>query len=356
MRMLYLTNVEWGRVMGRHQMMLYQLEKLYDCTVIDVHKVHHKHKQVLKDTPLPKDYRKAYRFPYQYESVLSRWLTRISYKKSIGNINDYDCVWISGPELIDVIPKSYTGKVIYDCLDNQEGFTRKEARKRRIRQAETACIERADVVLATSLELCRRMKALGYEKEVFLIRNAFNGSTQGDIKEAVIKDRYEIGFIGYVGNWVDVALLERSTLKYPSIFYRMVGPYPDTVKTTGNEQMKYWGSREHTELYSCIKDCDCLILPFVINELTKAVDPVKMYEYIAFGKCIIASYYEEMERFEKFVYFYRDEKEYIQLLEKLSKEGFPAKYTRQEQLEFLQENTWKKRCEAVEKILSAFDE
>ena len=89
------------------------------------------------------------------------------------------------------------------------------------------------------------------------------------------------------------------------------------------------------------------MMPFVLNDIILAVDPVKLYEYINFGKCIISVYYKEIERFSDFVYFYKDENEFVQLVDYLKTKGFPAKYTEKQQREFLENNSWEVRGKLI---------
>lgn len=335
-------------------MLYYQIEKndKYDCTVVDVHKVFRNHKYIQNKNVLPQKYRLAYQFPYQYECAFSRWLTALSYKRAMKDIDEFDFVWIGGPELIHYIPKKYRGKLLYDCMDNYENFTSKQSRKKKIRIKEKECLERAEVVLATSDWLCERIKAFKEDCNPVLVRNAYDGKMIYPIKPVMKRKEYKIGFIGAIAQWVDVDLMINSIGALDNICYHLVGPC--NQRKEGYDRLIYEGSREHADLYDTIADYDCLVMPFLINELTKAVDPVKLYEYISFGKCIIASYYEEIERFSPFVYFYHNEEEYIELIRKLSEEGFPPKYTEAEQRSFLQENTWEKRFKLVDEILSEY--
>ena len=101
-----------------------------------------------------------------------------------------------------------------------------------------------------------------------------------------------------------------------------------------------------------VKDIDCLIMPFIVNDVVEYVDPVKLYEYISWGKCIIASYYPEIDRFSDFVYFYHSYEEYADLIRKLCKNGFPAKYNESQQKEFLAENTWDFRMDGILQALN----
>ncbi len=45
-------------------------------------------------------------------------------------------------------------------------------------------------------------------------------------------------------------------------------------------------------------------MPFKLNDIVEAVDPVKLYEYINFNKDILTISYKEIERFSKFTYSY----------------------------------------------------
>jgi len=119
--------------------------------------------------------------------------------------------------------------------------------------------------------------------------------------------------------------------------YHLIGPANQRME---HEQVRYLGSIPHDKLGEEVKELDCLAMPFVVNEIVACVDPVKLYEHIAFGKCIISVYYLEIERFGEFAYFYETSEEYVELLHKLAEKGFPPKYSEEQQREFLKNNTW----------------
>ena len=94
-------------------------------------------------------------------------------------------------------------------------------------------------------------------------------------------------------------------------------------------------------------DYDAPIMQFLVNDIILSVDPVKLYEYINLGKCVISVKYPEIERFEPFVYFYQSREEYIDLIERLSKNGFIPKYTEKQRTQFLEENSWDARYKTI---------
>ena len=48
-----------------------------------------------------------------------------------------------------------------------------------------------------------------------------------------------------------------------------------------------------------------LVMPFKLDDLVQAVNPVKLYEYVYSHKPAIAIHYAETEQFEQFVHLYR---------------------------------------------------
>jgi hypothetical protein len=57
----------------------------------------------------------------------------------------------------------------------------------------------------------------------------------------------------------------------------------------------------------------------------------------------VSAYYDEIERFRPYVYFYKDEKEYFELLSQFTAGIVQNKYTETMQSDFLLENTWDAR-------------
>ncbi len=91
-------------------------------------------------------------------------------------------------------------------------------------------------------------------------------------------------------------------------------------------------------------------MPFKVNEAILAVDPVKLYEYIDFGKNILSIEYPEIERFKDFVYFYTDYESYIRQIDCLLNTA-SVKYTVEHSELFLNQNTWQCRATEIARIL-----
>ena len=62
--------------------------------------------------------------------------------------------------------------------------------------------------------------------------------------------------------------------------------------------MDFLGPRDYPVLKYYAKAADVLILPFLVNEITRATNPVKLFEYMALQKPIVSTDLDECRRFE----------------------------------------------------------
>ena len=47
---------------------------------------------------------------------------------------------------------------------------------------------------------------------------------------------------------------------------------------------------------------DACLIPFKVNSITEATDPVKMYEYLSAGKPVVSVALSELEPFREYLY------------------------------------------------------
>jgi hypothetical protein len=258
-------------------------------------------------------------------------------------------IWITSPELLPYIPEN-NSKLIYDCMDDICGFHHSPAYRNELEDLEKNLVLHSSLIVASSQQLINVIKSrVKCSKKVYLIRNAFGG----DILPAQVfsplkqKEIYKIGYIGTISSWFDYDAINHCIEKINNIEIHLIGPVDTGLINNINERIHFYGPIEHQNLYNYCKGFDCLILPFKINQLIKSVDPVKLYEYINFNKPIISVYYEEIDRFSPFVYFYNDSNSLYQLLTSLINQSFPKKYTNQERQGFLETNSWDIRVKEI---------
>lgn len=350
-KMLYIMGIEWNWIFQRPHILARQLQDMYEVTVVCPKQlIHPKH----QNNEPPDRLIELFQIPFQEKLQMIGKVANSWHRHRLGNLNVYDLIWVGYPLFGRYIPEDYKGTVIYDCMDNFEALypDQREVALMRACKEEIKLINRADIVLVSSLKLKEKIQSICPNKETVLIRNGFSNILIEKPKQNEKKTQYVLGYIGTISEWLDNQLIEASLEQNVKVRYELAGPVSNHQKIQ-KPGVNYRGVIEHAKLGEFVKKIDCLVMPFLINEIILYVDPVKLYEYIAWGKCIISSWYPEIDRFQEYVYFYHDEQEYIQLLERLCEEGFPAKFTQEQQHDFLKRNTWEARGKLIRETLEA---
>lgn len=348
---LYIMSIDWKWIYQRPQILAEKLGEDYDVTVIFPRFIWKKISSKDKHSNLflcP-----LWKLPFQERCngllKISGWINR----KVLRDIHKYDYIYAGYPLYARYIPDTYQGKVIYDCMDNYEAMYPLKKSLGKLIALEENLVKKCNLLIVSSAVLRQKMdKIAGYEKSI-LIRNGMGAGFMLDIKEPCKKEIYDICYIGTISSWFDMEMIKKSLESNQTIRYQLIGPYEEKVT---DSRIHYYGALEHSKLSDAVKDYDCLIMPFKLNDIVEAVDPVKLYEYIAFGKCIISVYYPEIDRFSDFVYFYRTEEEYIKLLNELGAKGFPPKYCKEQQEKFLNNNTWEQRYQLLRREIRKMEE
>lgn len=353
-KMLYIMGIEWNWIYQRPQIFAEYLQKDYELTVACPKQLIHPRHQ--NNTP-PDNLIELLQIPFQEKVRVVGWAADKLHRHLIGDMSEYDLIWVGYPLFGRYIPDNYHGIVIYDCMDNFEALypDRRESAVRKVCREEERLLKRADMVFASSEKLKGKLLRMCPDKKISLVRNGYGSINLQKPEEGKLKTDYKLGYIGTISEWFDSRLIEASIRANPQISYEMIGPVSNH-QPIQNVRAVYPGVIEHGKLGEYVKELDGLIMPFVVNEIILYVDPVKLYEYIAWGKCIVASWYPEIDRFRDYVYFYHNEEEYLKLINDLAGRGFPAKYSGRQQEEFLRENTWEARAYTVLEMINEFTE
>lgn len=354
--LIYIMNVDWNWIKQRPHFIAELLNTQFNVHVMYQYRYGRAGLQKRENVML--DLNPIYVIPrgdrYNLLSQINAAIKRNAVKKEIKKASA-KILYLTFPDQVDTIPNDYHGIVIYDCMDNHPAFIDDERKMKMMIRQEEKLIEKASLVLASSNHLIDILKDRygdDIDKKVKLVRNGYNGDIL-DQKKTVSEKKnelYTFAYFGTISTWFDFDYILRSLEEYADIQYELFGPLAG-VQVPKHERIHYHGTVEHEKLLESIKDADCLIMPFIINEIIEAVDPVKLYEYINFNKNILTCRYDEIERFDPFVYFYTGYDEFINQIKNL-KNRRGVKYSYSERETFLRENSWKCRVDIIIEALN----
>ena len=354
--MIYIMNVDWNWIKQRPHFIAEQLNERYDIHAIYQYRYDRKGMQ-LRTTNVKLD--SVYVIPrgdrYNISSGINKGIWKNAVRKAIRGTNA-KFLYLTFPNQVDIIPDEYQGGVIYDCMDNHPEFISNHNKKNKLIDQERRLVKKADYIFSSSCYLTEQLK-LRYGTEIgakiYLVRNGYNGDIVEIEKTKAEKkcELYTFSYFGTISTWFNFDYILKSLDEFPDIQYELFGPVVG-VQIPEHERIHYHGTVEHDCLLNNIKNADCLIMPFVVNEIIKAVDPVKLYEYINFNKNILVPNYDEIKRFEKFVYFYNDYADFKQQILTL-KEVEYIKYSNADRSSFLMDNSWKQRVKYIIGVLDS---
>ena len=153
---------------------------------------------------------------------------------------------------------------------------------------EQSIVDLADGVVASALDLVRHGGSMGADP--LLVPNAVNADVFGPSTSEMPDDLPSGRLIGYhgslYGDWFDWRSLEAVATAFPTDTIVVIGdagyerPMPPNVV--------FLGLKAQTDLPAYVQRFSVGIVPFKITDVTHAVSPLKVYEYLASGVAVAA--------------------------------------------------------------------
>jgi glycosyltransferase involved in cell wall biosynthesis len=249
------------------------------------------------------------------------------------------------------------GRTILDVSDSFPDFFTDPAQRQRLEVAERTVAEKVDVVLTTAQVLFDKFKS--YNPRTFLLRNAVDLSryrSVGPPADPAITEKVEaiggpgiVGYQGAISSWCDFELLESVLEKTPDLSFLFVGMVDvrvrkDFQRFTRRRNFHYIGAVNPGVLPWVLSKIDVGIIPFRINDLIRATNPIKLYEYLAAGKPVVATPMPEVMRYQTrgVVATTEDADAFaIYIREMIALSSDPA--AREARLKIAEENSWEAR-------------
>ena len=146
------------------------------------------------------------------------------------------------------------------------------------------------------------------------------------------QDKPIVCYYGALAKWFDYELVKKiaDTNRYNVVLFGVKYDESFDCYMNGVHNVYFMGSRDYKVLKYYAKCVDILMIPFLINDITKSTSPVKIFEYMALHKPIVTTDMNECRKYESVLigkshkdfikkldqaYLLRDSADYIQLLD-----------------------------------------
>ncbi len=124
-----------------------------------------------------------------------------------------------------------------------------------------------------------------------------------------------IGFFGLLAPWIDIELVSKAAIKYPEYSFLIIGKKATEISNLESiSNLKYIGEVPYTDLPKYAKCFDVGLIPFKVNDLTIAANPIKLLEYLSIGIPVVSTKLPEVEKFKDFIFVAENEDIFLNLI------------------------------------------
>ncbi len=235
-------------------------------------------------------------------------------------------VWFRAAEMVR---RRRGAPMLYDCHDYLPGFP---SVAREIVDEEGILFRESDEVICSSEALLQRASELGRpETPRLLVRNAASPelllAVNSGVRWRADPGHVTIGYIGALESWFDVDAVRNAALAHPEWRFEILGRIEDErvrdLRSLPN--IHFVGEVLFAQLGAYLRGFSAGMIPFLANELTRATDPIKVYEYFAAGLPVAASKLPELARFGDLLQGYGDSETLARALERALREDSEEK-------------------------------
>jgi glycosyltransferase involved in cell wall biosynthesis len=223
-------------------------------------------------------------------------LYRSSIRRALATLDtkELPLLWAYAPNVATYLKGIPRSGLVYHCVDRWWAFSDHNASAMRTYHRQLC--EQADVVFASSLALLN--DCLEHNSSSYLIPHGVDWQhfaqaaiapperpqDLADVKGPIL------GFFGLIHEWVDQDLLCRIATAFPEATLALIGrAQVDVSRLRAMPNIRLLGQKTFAELPAYCAAFDVGLIPFHFNDLTAAVNPIKLREYLSAGVPVVAS-------------------------------------------------------------------
>ncbi len=224
-------------------------------------------------------------------------------------------LWIGTPVVSPLLNRLSPDLVVYNPVDRYHAFSFVDSVKMKAYERQAA--QQADVILCTSTAI--RNDLLRFNRNTFNVSHGvdfahFSAAAQSSCVPDDIRGIRPpiIGYFGGLSERVNYTLIRETARSYPDASVVLIGSQLvslDEIKTIPN--VHCLGRKPFSMLPLYLKHFSVCLIPYQVNELMDAVDPIKLREYFCLGKPVVSSPLPEVAAYDDLVFIGKDTDDFV---------------------------------------------
>ena len=255
----------------------------------------------------------------------------------------------SSPIVGDIIGTLGESSSHYFCLDD---FTLFDRAFDCIGELEQQLLRRVDSCFAVSQSLLQTRRAATGENH-FLPQgvDVDHFSPVGAVASRIANlPKPVVGFFGLVTSWVDQQLIIAGARAFPSMSFVVIGKAAANISALKSvPNIHYFGEVPFSALPEFARGFDAGLIPFVVNDLTTAANPLKLFEYLSMGIPVVSTPLPEVAKFSDNVIIAKNRDEFVAGIKSAASDNSPERKSARRVLAL--QYSWSKIADSISRII-----
>ncbi|MFM0300650.1 glycosyltransferase [Paraburkholderia sediminicola] len=255
---------------------------------------------------------------------LNRLLLQFGLSRCLANVGmRYKLCWTYNPKTHQLVNLERFDRVVFHCVDEIKAQPNMPVDE--LEQAERELVSRSDICFVTAPHLLETRRAWNSNTHYFSNVADFSHFQSSIHKSVEIPDDLKripgprIGFVGALSTYkVNFTLITEMACQHPEWSIVLIGKIGEGERNTDVSILQalpnihLLGPRAYGDLPRYLKGLDVAILPCQLNDYTKAMFPMKFFEYLAAGRPVVSTNLHALQDYGHVAKLAQDTNEFIE--------------------------------------------
>jgi glycosyltransferase involved in cell wall biosynthesis len=220
-------------------------------------------------------------------------------RKTLKDLNMNECITVASvPNAADYIGEFNERLKVYYCVDDFSLWPGLDYDL--VQTLEQDLLAKVDIVFATADALVDSRKTARLQPQLLshgVEYSHFNIGCKGQWSEPK-----QITYFGLFDERSDQALVSRLAQEFKDVQINIFGPVVCDISVLSQcANIKFHGRVVYTDLPKEIANSDIFILPYVRNQLTENINPLKLKEYLSTSRPVVATALPEVVKYRDYL-------------------------------------------------------
>jgi glycosyltransferase involved in cell wall biosynthesis len=214
-------------------------------------------------------------------------------------------------------------------------------------------LEQVNAIITTS-EALRRSKSV-QQPNAYCVKNGVNFDLFHQARQLAEKRpplKPIVGYLGTADNRIDLPLVEHCVRTMPDVLFQFVGEVNEPSlkqRLSAYPNVEFIPPHQPAELPALLANMQAAMIPFVCNEHTYTIYPIKINEYLAAGLPVVSTPFSILDDFDGVVDMAGSPVAFEQALRRALADTSAPRVN--ERVVMARANSWKKRAEEFEAVI-----